>query len=59
MSKLTPQQEYNVNQVIANLSIEDMHVTPEKFEDFAKVASGEITADKMAEELKRRYAYAG
>lgn len=56
--KLTPQQGHNVNQVIANLSIEDMHVTPEMYEDFTKVASGEITADEMAEELKRRYTHA-
>jgi|MucameStandDraft_1065616.scaffolds.fasta_scaffold111114_1 hypothetical protein len=57
MTKLTPEQEYKVNQVIANLEIENMHVTPEMKKDLAKVASGEKTTEQIIQEIKKRYTH--
>lgn len=56
--KLTPQQQYEINQVKATMEIENMTLTEQTYKNLIEVTSGKKTANQMAEEIKRRYMHA-
>ncbi len=55
MPKLTPQQQHNIDQVAATMAIEDMPLTERAYKHLVQQATGEKTADQIAEEIKRKY----
>lgn len=56
--KLTPQQQYEINQVKATMEIENMTLTEQTYKNLIEVTSEKKTANQMAEEIKRRYMHA-
>lgn len=58
MTKLTPEQTYKVNQVIANLQIEDMNITEQAHKNLVELASGKKTTKQIIQEIQRRYTHA-
>ena len=55
MPKLTPQQQHNIDQVAATMAIEDMTLTERAYKHLVQQATGEKTADQIAEEIKKEY----
>lgn len=55
MPKLTPQQQYNIDQVAATMAIEDMPLTERAYKHLVQVATGEKTTDQIEEEIKKEY----
>ncbi len=55
MPKLTPQQQYNIDQVAATMAIEDMPLNEKTYNYLVQLATGEKTADQIAEEIKKEY----
>lgn len=55
MPKLTPQQQYAIDQVAATMAIEDMLLTENAYKYLVQQATGEKTADQIAEEIKKEY----
>lgn len=55
MPKLTPQQQYNIDQVAATMAIEDMPLNEKAYNYLVQQATGEKTADQIAEEIKKEY----
>lgn len=55
MPKLTPQQQYAIDQVAATMAIEDMPLTESAYKHLVQQATGEKTADQIAEEIKKEY----
>lgn len=55
MPKLTPQQQYAIDQVAATMAIEDMPLTVDAYKYLVQQATGEKTADQIAEEIKKKY----
>lgn len=53
---MTEQEKQDmIDQVGATMAIENMPLTEQAHKNLLNVASGEKTADQMAEEIKRRY----
>ena len=55
MPKLTPQQQYDINQVAATMSIEDMPLDEKTYIYLVQPASDEKSADQIIEEIKKEY----
>ena len=55
MPKLTSQQQYNIDQVAATMAIEDMPLNEKAYNYLVQQATGEKTADQIAEEIKKEY----
>lgn len=55
MPKLTPQQQHNIDQVAATMAIEDMPLNEKAYNYLVQQATGEKTADQIAEEIKKEY----
>jgi len=55
MPKLTPQQQHNIDHVAATMAIEDMPLTERAYKHLVQQATGEKTADQIAEEIKKEY----
>ena len=55
MPKLTSQQQYNIEQVAATMAIEDMPLNEKAYNYLVQQATGEKTADQIAEEIKKEY----
>lgn len=55
MSKLTPQQQYDIAQVAATMSIEDMPLNEKAYNYLVQLATDEKTIDQIIEEIKKEY----
>lgn len=55
MPKLTPQQQHNIDQVAATMAIKDMPLNEKAYNYLVQQATGEKTADQIAEEIKKEY----
>lgn len=55
MPKLTSQQQYNIDQVAATMAIKDMPLNEKAYNYLVQQATGEKTADQIAEEIKKEY----
>lgn len=53
--RLTPKQQYMVDQVIATMRIEDMEPSKECIDGMKKIISGEKTIEESIKELDMRY----
>ncbi len=55
MSKLSPQQQYNIDQVAATMAIEDMPLDKKTYNYLVQLATGEKTADQIIDTIKKEY----
>lgn len=55
MKKLDEQAGYNIAQVAATMSIEDMTPDSRTIENLEQIASGAETADQIISEIKKEY----
>ncbi len=55
MSGLTPQQQYDIDQIAATMGLEDMPLNEKSYNYLVQQATGEKTADQIAEEIKKEY----
>ena len=55
MPELTPQQQYDIAQIAATMSIEDMPLTEKAYNYLVQLATGEKTIDQIIEEIKKLY----
>lgn len=55
MPKLTPQQQYNIDQVAATMAIGDMPLTERAYNNLVQIATGEKTVEQVIEEIKKEY----
>lgn len=55
MQKLTPKQQYMIDQVAATMAIEDMPLTDQARQNLIDVATGRKTTDEVAAEITKRY----
>lgn len=55
MPELTPQQQYDINQVAATMSIEDMPLDEKTYNYLVQLASREKTIDQIINEIKKEY----
>lgn len=52
---LTPKQEHAVQQVIATMAIEDIHLPEKTIHEIEAVAAGRKTPEQRIQELKEKY----
>lgn len=50
---LTPEQAYNVTQVLATLAIEEMYPTPDMKQKLTLMAAGKITSEEILKNLDK------
>lgn len=50
---LTPEQAYNVTQVLATLTIEEMYPTPDMKQKLTLMAAGKITSEEILKNLDK------
>lgn len=55
MPELTPKQQYDINQVAATMSIEDMPLNEKTYNYLVQLATSEKTIDQIIEEIKKEY----
>lgn len=55
MPELTPQQQYDINQVAATMAIEDMPLDKRTYNYLVELATGEKTIDQIINEIKKEY----
>lgn len=55
MPELTPQQQYDINQVAATMELEDMPLDEKTYSYLVELATGEKGADQIIEEIKKEY----
>lgn len=55
MQKLTPKQQFMVDQVAATMAVEDMPLTDQAHQNLIDVATGRKTTDEIAAEITKRY----
>lgn len=53
--KLTPEQQYMVDQTVATMRISGMEPPEELIEDLRRIAAGEKTVEESIKELDERY----
>lgn len=56
MKELDEQQQYNIAQVVATMSIEDMTPDSRTIENLKYLAAGVKTADEIIKDIKKEYA---
>lgn len=54
-TKLTPKQQYMVDQTVATMRISGMEPPEELIEDLRRIAAGEKTVEESIKELDERY----
>ena len=55
MPELTPQQQYDINQVAATMELEDMPLDEKTYDYLVQLATDEKSADQIIEEIKKEY----
>lgn len=55
MPELTPQQQYDINQVAATMEIEDMPLDEKTYNYLVQLATGEKSADQIIDAIKKEY----
>lgn len=55
MSKLTPQQQYDIAQVAATMAIENMPLDEKTYNYLVQLATGEKTIDQIITAIKKEY----
>lgn len=55
MPELTPQQQYDIDQIAATMAIEDMPLNEKKYSYLVQLATGEKTIDQIINEIKKEY----
>lgn len=55
MKELDEQGRYNIAQVIATMTIEDMPPDSRTLENLEQIAAGDKTADELINEIKKEY----
>ena len=55
MPKLTPRQQFMVDQVAATMEIENMPLTERAYNNLVEIVTGEKTAEEVIEEIKRKH----
>lgn len=55
MPELTPQQQYDIDQIAATMAIEDMPLDEKTYNYLAQLAAGEKTIDQIINEIKKEY----
>lgn len=55
MSKLTPQQQYDIAQIAATMTIENMPLDEKAYNYLVQLATDEKTIDQIIEEIKKEY----
>ena len=56
-TKLTPEQQFMINQVEATMTIENMPLTEQAKQNLIDVATGRKTTEQVAEEIRKRYTH--
>ena len=56
-TKLTPEQQFMINQVEATMTIENMPLTEQAKQNLIDVARGRKTTEQVAEEIRKRYTH--
>ncbi len=55
MSGLTPQQQYDINQIAATMGLEDMPLNEKTYRYLVQLATGEKNADQIIDAIKKEY----
>lgn len=55
MPKLTPQQQFMIDQVAATMEIENMPLTERAYNNLVEIVTGEKTTEEVIEEIKRKH----
>lgn len=55
MSGLTPQQQYDIDQVAATMGLEDMPLNEKTYCYLVQLATGEKNADQIIDAIKKEY----
>lgn len=55
MSELTPQQQYDINQVAATMAIENMPLNEKTYNYLVQLATDEKTVDQIIDKIKKEY----
>lgn len=55
MPELTPQQQYDIDQIAATMAIEDMPLDEKTYNYLAQLVAGEKTIDQIINEIKKEY----
>lgn len=55
MSGLTPQQQYDIDQVAATMGLEDMPLNEKTCRYLVQLATGEKNADQIIDAIKKEY----
>lgn len=55
MPELTPQQQYDINQVAATMELEDMPLDEKNYNYLVQLATGEKTIDQIIATIKKEY----
>lgn len=55
MSELTPQQQYDIDQIAATMGLEDMTLNEKTYRYLVQLATGEKNADQIIDAIKKEY----
>lgn len=55
MSGLTPQQQYDIDQIAATMGLEDMPLNEKTYRYLVQIATGEKNADQIIDAIKKEY----
>ncbi len=55
MSGLTPQQQYDIDQIAATMGLEDMTLNEKTYRYLVQLATGEKNADQIIDAIKKEY----
>lgn len=55
MSRLTPQQQYDIDQIAATMGLEDMTLNEKTYRYLVQLATGEKNADQIIDAIKKEY----
>ena len=55
MSGLTPQQQYDIDQIAATMGFEDMTLNEKTYRYLVQLATGEKNADQIIDAIKKEY----
>jgi|GEM_PF-3955042 len=55
MSGLTPQQQYDIDQIAATMGLEDMPLNEKTYRYLVQLSTGEKNADQIIDAIKKEY----
>ena len=55
MFGLTPQQQYDIDQIAATMGLEDMPLNEKPYRYLVQLATGEKNADQIIDAIKKEY----